>query len=271
MTDPRKPKTDSAIDEIAFLANSENRVAVFETLVEAPRSRNEIRTRVGASRVTVARILRELEAREWIEGAGQEYAVTPLGEWVWDAFNCLMEEMEAERRLRELLQWLPSDLLTFDVRHLRDAEIFILDESDSTALVRKIVEFHRSGDRIRGITRDCAPEIIETQWRLTVHGDARVYLVITPDIVDAIHGHPPSKRRFCEMLDQENARYFVCQHVPISVVVVDEAVGINLTDEQGVLKGGLKTDNETVRSWAVDLFETYREKARPVGPEAVRA
>jgi len=54
---------DTALDDIGFLANSENRVAVFETLVEAPRSRHEIGGLVDASRVTIARILRELDER----------------------------------------------------------------------------------------------------------------------------------------------------------------------------------------------------------------
>lgn len=143
---------EAALDDIASLANSENRVAVFGTLVEASRSRDEVREQVDASRVTVARILRELEARGWIEHSGNEYAVTPRGEWVCEEVTRLIEEMEAEQRLREPLQWFPSDLLTFDVQCLRDAELILLDGSDTTAVVRRIVEFHRSGERVRGIS-----------------------------------------------------------------------------------------------------------------------
>lgn len=259
----------SPLDEIAFLANSENRVAIFETIAERPRHRDEIRAQVDASRVTIARILRELEARNWIEHSGKEYAVTPLGEWICDEFTRLVEEMESEHRLRTPMQWLPADVMTFDVRCLRDAEIILLDGSDATALIRRIVEFHRSGDRIRGIARESAPEAIKNQWELTVHGDARVELVITPEIVDSIRDHSPTARRFCEMLDEENAHYFVYEDIPVSVGIVNGAVGINLTDEQGTLKGGVKTENETVHAWAVDLFETYRDEARPVESDAI--
>lgn len=114
---------------------------------------HEIRHQVDASRVTITRVLRELEARTWIENSGQTYAITPLGDWVCAEFTSLVDEVAAEHRLREVMQWFPSDLLTFEIQCLRDAEIILLDESDVTALVRRIIEFHRSGDRIRGIAR----------------------------------------------------------------------------------------------------------------------
>jgi len=259
------------LDDIAFLANSENRVTVLECLVDVSRSRDELRDRVDASRVTIARILRELEDRTWIEHAGQTYEVTPLGEWVYDEFTRLVDELEAERRLREPLQWVPTDVLAFDIQCLRDAEIILVEGCDSTALIRRTIEFHRSGDRIRGVARDSAPEAIANQWELTVHGETEVDLVITPEIVDAIREHRPSAWRFREMLTQDNARYSVYEDIPVSVGIVDGAVGINLTDEDGTLKGGLKTDNDTVHAWAVDLFETYRDRARPIEPETIPA
>ncbi|PSQ10634.1 hypothetical protein BRC93_08855 [Halobacteriales archaeon QS_5_70_15] len=260
---------DTTLDDIAFLADSANRVAVFEMLLEEPRTRNGIRDRVDASRVTVARILRELEERGWIEGSGRTHEVRPAGEWVCEEFTCLRGELEAEHRLREPLQWLPTEVLTFDVRCLRDAEVIPVEECNSTAIVRRIVEFHRSGDRIRGVARESAPEAIENQWELTVHGETRVDMVIAPDIVDAIRDHPPSARRFREMLDQENARYSVYEEIPVSIGVVDGAVGINFTDEHGTPKGRLKTESETVHAWAVDLSETCRERARPIDPDAI--
>jgi predicted transcriptional regulator len=260
---------DTALGDIAFLANSDNRVAVFERLVDGSRDRDELIDQVDASRVTIARILRELEARQWITRSGQEYTVTPLGAWVYDEFTRLVDEMEAENRLREAMQWLPPDLLTFDVRCLRDAELILVDETDATVLVRRIVEFHRSGDRIRAITRESAPAFIENQWELTVQGETHVELVITPEILETIREHQPMARRFREMLNQENAHYFVDEDIPLSVGIVNGNVGINLTDERGTLKGGLKTDNETVHAWAVDLFETRREQARPVGSDTM--
>jgi predicted transcriptional regulator len=54
---------DTALDDIAFLANSDNRVAVFERLVDGSRARDELTDQVEASRVTIARILRASSSR----------------------------------------------------------------------------------------------------------------------------------------------------------------------------------------------------------------
>lgn len=260
---------DSVLDDIAFLANSENRVTVLRMLVEAPRSHDEIRDRIGASRVTTARILREFEERNWITRSGQECTMTPTGKWISDEFTRLLDQMETERRLREPLQWLPFDLLTFEVQCLRDAELVVLEESDATAIIRRILEFRRSSDRIRGITRVVAPVFIENDWESTVHGDTRLEMVITPEVLDAIRNHSTSAQQLREMLEEPDVHVSVYEDIPISVGIVDGEVGIDLTDEEGVVKGGLITGDETVHEWGVDLFETCRDNARSVDPDEI--
>jgi len=262
---------DAALDEIAFLANSENRVAVLRLLVAEPLNHDEIRDRIGASRVTTARILREMEERDWVARSGQECAITPTGEWVCGAFTRLVDEVEAERRLREPLQWLPPDLLTFDVKRLRDAEIVVLEESDATAIIRRILEIRRESDRIRGLTRTVAPVFIETDWESTVHGDTQLDMVVTPDVLDTVRSHPTAAEQLREMLEEPDVHVSVYEDVPISVGIYDGEVGIDLTDEQGVVKAGLVTENEAVREWAVDLFETCRDEARSVAPDELAA
>lgn len=251
-------------DDIAFLANSENRVAIFGTVVDKPRNRTQIRDRTDASSATITRVLRGLEERNWITSVGQEYTATPLGEWVYEEFTRLVDELEAERRLREPLQWIPSDQVTFDVRHLRDAEVLLVEEPDVTGFIRRVHEFQRSGETIRGVTRGVSPEIVETQYESTVHGEACLDLVVTPEVLDVVLDHPTASQQFREMLDEPTVRFTVCEDVPMSIGIVDDKVGINLTDEQGTLKGGLISGDETVLEWALDLFEHCRENGRTV-------
>lgn len=262
---------DDVFDDIAFLANSQNRIAVFQLLVEGPKSRDVLLRQLDASRVTITRILRELQARGWIKRTGQEYVVSPSGDWVFEAFTDLVDEVAAEQRLRDPLQWLPTDLLTFDVKCLRDAELIRLDASDPTLLFRRIVEFHQSGDRIRGIARGAAPVFLENHWELTIHGNTHLDLVLTPDALDTLLNHPPSTELLIDMLNVDNAQYYIHDQIPISLGIVNGSVGINLTDADGVLKGGLVTTHERVYSWAVDLFETCLEQARPVDPDTIDA
>lgn len=266
------PLDTTALDDIAFLALSENRVEILEALTDGlAHSRDGLMERVDVSRPTLARILDELESRTWIAQRGQTCRITPTGSWVYEEFTDFLETIADERRLREVTRWLPVEELVFDVRRLRDAEIILLDESDTTALIRRILEFHRSGDWIRGVAREAAPEFIENQWERTVHGDARVELVLTPKALAVTREAPETVTWFREMLtdDDADAQYFVSEEIPISVGIVDDRVGINLADEEGVLRGGLATDDEVVHEWAVDLFETCRGNARPVRPDAI--
>lgn len=259
----------TALDDIAFLANSENRVAVLRTLVEGSRNHDEIRDRIGASRVTTARILRELEDRNWITRSGQDCVITSTGAWVFDEFSSVLDEVEAERRLREPLQWLPADLFSFDVRRLRDAEVVVLEESDATAIIRRILEFRRSSDQIQGMTRTVAPVFIEADWKSTVRGDTRLEQVVTPGVLEAIRNHPPSAKRVREMLDESDVDILVLGDIPISVGIYDGTVGIDLTDDGGIVKAGLVTDDEVVREWAIDRFERCLDEARLVSPDDI--
>ncbi|MDX1746271.1 MAG: hypothetical protein R3324_10065 [Halobacteriales archaeon] len=256
-------------DDIAFLANSENRVAIFGTVVERPSNRTEIQDQVDTSGATITRVLRGLEERNWITSVGQEYAATPLGEWVYGEFTRLVDELEAERRLREPLQWIPSDQITFDVRHLRDAELLLVDEADPTDFLRRVRDFQRSGETIRGVTRGVSPELVESQWEMAVHGEARVDFVITPEVLDVVLDNPTASQQFREMLEEPTVRFTVCEGLPMSIVIVDDRVGINLADEQGVLKGGLVSEDDTVLEWALDLFERCQNNGRTVDPSAL--
>lgn len=71
------------------------------------------------------------------------------------------------------------------------------------------------------------------------------------------------------MLDQPNARVTVCEVIPLSVAVVDGKVGVNLTDEQGVLKGGLVCEDEIVHEWGLDLLEQCRENGSTVDSSTI--
>ena len=114
-----------------------------------------------------------------------------------------------------------------------------------------------------------APELLENHWELTVHGDTRLEMVLTPRVLDIPLDNPTSARQLGEMLEEEHVQLSVYEGVPMSVGIVDGTVGINLTDDQGVVKGGIVSENETVYEWAVDLFETCREAARPLTPDEI--
>lgn len=260
---------NNALDSIAFLANSANRVAVLEALAERSHSRDGLMAQVDVSRVTLARILDDLEERTWIERTGREYVLTPLGTLVIEEFTSLRETMAAEQRLREVVQWLPSDLLTFDLRCLCSAEFFLLTETDMNALMWEIDKFHRSGEHSRAFAIQVTPPLVDTIWDVSVHKGTRLDWVVTPAFLDGIRIESTARQRFRETLDQDNVTFFLYEEIPFSAGIVDGRVGITLSDDQGVVRGGLISENQRVHQWAVDLFETYRDSGNVINPDMV--
>ncbi len=76
-----------ALDEIEYLARSENRLVVLRTLATEPMARDALREETGGSRQTLARILSELEERGWVDRAGVDYRATTLGAYLAREFE----------------------------------------------------------------------------------------------------------------------------------------------------------------------------------------
>lgn len=67
--DPTAPtrRIDSAVDEIAFVANSARCVGVLEALAAGPQTRAELRDATGASAPTMSRVLSDFSDRRRVE------------------------------------------------------------------------------------------------------------------------------------------------------------------------------------------------------------
>lgn len=261
----------SPLDEIAFLANSVNRVAVLQALTHGPVTRTTLADQADMSRVTLTRILRDLEERGWIERDGQAYRRTPLGDWVTTEFTDLLDEVKAERQLREVVQWFPSDHLTFDPRCLVDAEMALRSRTDMTGLVRHLASAYHAADHIRMVASQISPTLLDPLLETTVHGDKGVEAVITRRLHDTMLADTAMEPMFVEMLASDNARIFTRDEIPLQVALVDDATIIALTDDRDTLQAVVQSENEDLHVWAIDTFETCRETADPVAIETVTA
>jgi len=75
------------LEELEFLTRSSNRVAVLDALTEAPQNRDRLQERTGVSRVTLHRILTDVETMDWVERDGRTYRATRLGTLVTEEFG----------------------------------------------------------------------------------------------------------------------------------------------------------------------------------------
>lgn len=258
----------STVDDIAFLANSENRVAVLRSLLDGPHSRHVIAEKTDITRVTLGRILDELEDRQWITQRGQVCTITMTGEWVIEEFTDFSEMMEAEHRLRKVVRWLPEEGYGFHISCLADAELSLVTRADASVPISRLVRQFDVGGTIRAFSFAITSQFLEACWRHVMDGDVKWEWVFTSAVLDVLRDTPEMTRWSREMLETGRAEYRHYQSdIPYVVIISDERVNLRLADEDGAATALIQSDHDDVRTWAGDTFEEYWRQGEPVKAE----
>lgn len=252
---------DSAFDTIAFLANSENRVAVLERLREGPYTRNELAEGTSFSRVTLGRILEDLEARNWIARDVTAYEITTLGAWVTEEFTGLVEHMEAERTLREAVRWLPTERIGFDPGAFTDATVTTPEPGHSHRPVNRFAELVGSASTARGFgVSTLAAASADALFRRARAGmDAEIIYPST--VAAAILDTDPDAADAA--VETGNLAVLVHENPPCGLYVFDDRVVLGGYDETGVLRTVIDSGTPEAVEWGETVYRSVRRDARP--------
>jgi predicted transcriptional regulator len=85
--------TDS-FDDLEFLARAETRVRAIQLLAENSYNRDELIDRLGISRATLSRLLRQFEDRDWVKKNNDGYTTTRFGSALAQDITRLLETTE---------------------------------------------------------------------------------------------------------------------------------------------------------------------------------
>lgn len=151
----------AALDDIAFLARSPNRVEVLDTLSSGPYDRAELQEVTDIPRPTVGRIVNDFQARGLVAQSGPKYTTSPLGEFLAIEFRSLLEGAETMRKLRGVVEWLPTDEFDFTLDCFADATITTPRRGDPTAPVRRAAALTHEADHIRFLCTAFTPSMYE--------------------------------------------------------------------------------------------------------------
>jgi predicted transcriptional regulator len=258
-------RSAAALADVAFLSRSENRVAILRALARGPSTRREIQEATGTSRTTLDRIVNELEERGWAKRtADGDYSATPAGEHLVDEFQPFLESVAAIRHLGETVSWLPTDELTIGLHHFSDAEV-VRPERDVSEVVDLFVESIRDASEAHVLSHLAPPEPVERALtECIVAGSLSMAAVITGDTLDYVRDGPPHRDRWQEMAEAGSAVYRYEEPIPCNLWVFGETVMIKKSGPGPVPESygiPIVTDDETVRSWALELVGRYREAA----------
>ncbi len=257
-----------AVEAVAFLARSEHRVRVLELLAERPLTRDELRARTDVSRVTLNRILGDLEERNWIgrRGAAGECSLTDFGELVYEEFMRLVDTVAAGQDRPELVERLPTDWFGFDLRDLSDAETIAADESDPMAPTRVVAEALADADAVRALVGTFVGLPMYAHRETIRNGDPiDGSVVFDADAAAVCFEDSEVERRWREIESETDAPVYhaVEGSFPCNVDLIDGTVFISCGTAAGGL-GVLRTENPAVREWAEAKHERVRAAATPL-------
>ncbi|WP_224448612.1 helix-turn-helix transcriptional regulator [Haloprofundus salilacus] len=259
MTDP--------LEEIEFLARSQNRIHVLDALASGPRTRRELESDIGASQPTLARILRDFEERHWVERRGTQYEATPSGAFVASSFTDLLANVETEVRLREVVQWLPIAHLDVSFEQFADARITRPTQTTPSGPLKRALELSANADRQLIVSYVLNHEMLETLHGAAVEGTQSLRGVLTRETVELLRRDPTSWRRFRELLDSENVDLRLAdESIPFAMGIADETVYFFLRDDEGLLRALLESTDDDVREWAVRTVDEYWDRGVDVDP-----
>ncbi|MFC6721617.1 hypothetical protein [Halobacteriaceae bacterium SHR40] len=253
----------SSLETVEFLARSENRVRALATLATRPCDRNELADVVGVSRVTAQRILDDFVQYGWATETDRTYRATDLGSIVSEAFETLLDTVDATQRLAAVTPWLPSEF-DVDMRSLTDARITLPTHSDPLAPVRRSTELMGEAASVRGVGAGIAPDALRVNHDSVVDGGQSFEVVFSGDVLDVIAADPRMSGWMREML---TAGASVYRHEEIGLLLGEfdgEVVGFGVGDESGIPRGFVESKAEEVLKWFEETFEHHRLEAELV-------
>jgi predicted transcriptional regulator len=255
----------SSLEDVEFLARSEHRVTVLDTLADGRHTRSDLRAITGASSSTISRLLREFENRHWIRREGHWFEATPLGAFVAEGLMTLLKRMETERTLREVMRWFPAEDVDFDVIPcLSDAEVVFSTESDPMAPIRRAGEQVRAGTRLRFLTTQVTVSYLNSVRETVDRNDMTVEGVVTPGVYDTLVNDAAIADVYRDLQDSDSVALFISEEIQHILQIIDDDVGVGLVDETKTPQGLICSDDCRFHGWALSTFETHREEAVPV-------
>lgn len=257
----------AALEDIEFLARSPHRIDVLGALAEAPRTRHELKERAEVSRVTISRLLDDLDTRGWIVHDNGQYEATASGRVVFREFARLRANLTVGNRLDDALQWLPVEEFDFDLARLRDAEVLPASSwENQTAAIRHAAECVQDASYIRGTAIGFSHEVVDAIHEMVVEDNGDFEAVIDRTAFQMIQNDEGLRRRFTDILRSESGTlYRYTGPEPLHMVMTfDDLVVICGHVDDGPPPGTLETADTEVHAWAESYFEGALLASDPV-------
>ena len=260
----------SPLDDVSYLARSEQRVRVLDLLANGAQTRTDLQEATGNSRVTIGRTLGEFEDRGWARRDDDAHRLTPLGEMIAEDLSRLLDTAAAAGKLRDVMEWLPAEAIDVDLRRFADARFTFATQTDPTSPVRRYAGAMADADRVRILSFTAKPTALRIHHEAVRESNQTFEVIHTPSAYEAITGDPEMAGWLREIMNSGQGTYHRYDgEVPFNLLIADGTVLLLLTGDDGARQTLVECEDEAVRSWAESEFERYREESVAVDAESL--
>jgi predicted transcriptional regulator len=250
-----------ALESVAYLSRSTNRLRLLDTLASSALTRGELHDTTGVARTTVGRTVNEFEERGWVERTTDgAYVTTPMGERIAAEFTPFVESIAVVQKLGDKIAWLRGVDPPLDLHHLGDAVVRRPSPTDPMAPTAYYLERLRTADAFHCLVGVAPPVSFETAMADAVaeHG-LTVEHVISGDEFAYVRDDPARVARWHAYIEAGANVYCYDGEVPCNLLVFDEVVCIAKTQsDYGEPYTFVESRDDAVRSWAHEVITTHR-------------
>lgn len=255
-----------AVEDIAFLSGSEQRVALLRLLVdEESLTRQELREECDATNVTLSRNLEKLVAKGWVEERNRSYELSISGSEIIEEYLDLLGTVERVNKLDAFLQLAPKTAFDLDLGALSDVAVTVGEKHCPLAPIDEYVDLLADAREARILLQPVGLAALATGGDAIFENDPRLDVVVQRDIV---RSQEPGGERFSvleALLDHDDCSVRISDgDIPLCLVVTGRLLQLGAQDEHNHPRAIVQTESAQAREWARAKFADFWQRAEPM-------
>ncbi|PHQ37894.1 transcriptional regulator [Halorubrum persicum] len=261
---------ENTVEYVAFLTRSEHRFHVLDLLADGAGSREELRDQLDATRVTLSRILGDLEDRDLIQRRTSDrgYELSSFGEAVHRDLVRLQGTITAGQTYPKLISRLPTDWFDFDLRCLANGEHVHRKSEDPLAAARVIANAIRGGSSCESLVGTFTSLPMYGYEQAIQNGtEPEVRVVFDSNVTETMVEDSSLRAKWREIQSQiDSTVYFsLDERVPCTVDLIDgETVFFTVDRDQETGFDIISCSHPDVVAWADRVIGEHRDRAVPL-------
>lgn len=262
------PPPEEVLEDMVYLSRSETRLQVLTVLATSQRTPRDLSEVTDTPRSTLRRILTELVERGWADRTTDgEYVATRAGEEVAAETERYIGALQGIRTLDGAISWLPDDELTIGLQHFRSASLKRPEANAVLAPDTYLIGLLDGAAEFSCLV-NTAPTVGLEKAMLRGVADGRLSTnhVITDDELAVLREDSGRVARWQEYIEAGADVFCYTGPIPGNLIVVDQTVLLADRDLETI--EFVVSENETVRSWALETIERYRGEAQRLDAES---